>query len=76
MVLTDLITGQYQDRPEEWERVKGILGIIANPIDEVAPWLAEKILANQKNGAYLQFGGTFRILKRFFLAPFRRGNAD
>lgn len=76
MVLTDLVTGQYEDRPEEWEKVKGILGIIANPIDEVAPWLAEKILANQKNGAYIKFGGTLRILKRFALAPFRRGKAE
>ena len=72
MVLTDLITGQYQDRPEEWEKVKGILGIIANPIEEVAPWLAEKILANQKNGAYLRFGGTLRILNRLIRKPFNK----
>lgn len=72
MVLTDLITGQYEDRPEEWEKVKGILGIIANPIDEVAPWLAEKILANQKNGAYLKYGGTLRIFKRLILKPFSK----
>ena len=76
MVLTDLVTGQFEDRPEEWEKVKGTLGIIANPIEEVAPWLAEKILANQKNGAYLKYGGTLRILKRFALAPFRRGKED
>ena len=76
MVLTDLITGQYEDRPDKWEEVKGILGIIANPIDDVASWLTEKILANRKNGAYLKFGGTLRILKRFVLAPLRRGKSD
>lgn len=72
MVLTDLVKGQYEEKPEEWDRVKGMLKIIANPIDEVAPWLAEKILGNQKNGAYIKYGSTFRILKRIILSPFRK----
>jgi NAD(P)-dependent dehydrogenase (short-subunit alcohol dehydrogenase family) len=72
MVLTDLVKGQYEEKPEEWEKVKGILEIIANPIDDVATWMANKILANQKNGAYFHYGGTLRILKRLFLSLFRK----
>ena len=72
MVLTDMVIDQYKDKPEEWEKVKGILGIIANPIDEVAVWLTDKILSNQKNGVYFRYGGTFRILKRMILSPFQK----
>ena len=72
MVLTDLVKGQYKDKPEEWEKVKGILGIIASPIDEVAVWMTNKILTNRKNGAYFHYGGTLRILKRMVLSPFRK----
>jgi len=72
MVLTDLVKGQYEEKPEEWEKVKGILEIIASPIDEVAPWMANKILTNHKNGAYFHYGGTLRILKRLILSLFRK----
>jgi len=72
MVLTDMIMDQYKDQPEEWEKVKGILGIIASPIDEVAVWMTNKILTNHKNGAYFNYGGTLRILKRMVLSPFRK----
>lgn len=72
MVLTDLVTGQYENKPEEWEKVKGILGIIASPINEVAVWLTNKILANNKNGAYFHYRGTLRILKRLILSPFQK----
>lgn len=72
MVLTDLVTGQYDKKPEEWEKVKGILGIISNPIDEVVVWMARKILGNQKNGAYFRYGGTLRILKRMILSRFHK----
>ncbi len=68
MVLTDLITQRYIDKPEEWERVKRIFNVIAAPLDEVTAWLAEKILTNTKNGAYLKYGNYFRILKRL-LSP-------
>ena len=72
MVLTDMVRGQYQDNPGEWEKVKGILGIISNPIDEVVVWLVEKILTNQKNGVHFAYGGYLRILKRMIAAPFSR----
>jgi len=72
MVLTDLVTGQYDEKPEEWEKVKGILRIISSPIDEVAVWMTNKILTNHKNGAYFHYGGTLRILKRMILSPFHK----
>jgi len=50
MVLTELITKEYEDRPEEWERFKPILNILAERVETVTPWLAERVLANRKNG--------------------------
>ncbi len=72
MVLTDMVRDQYVDKPAEWEKVKGILGIIASPLDEVAVWLVEKILTNQKNGVYFRYGGTSRILKRMVLSSLKK----
>ena len=71
MVLTDLVMARYQDKPEEWEKDKKILKTIASPVDDVAAWMADKILENQKNGVYFKYSNTWRILKRmtrlFFL---------
>ncbi len=72
MVMTDLVTKQYEGKPEDWARVKGIFAIIASRVEDVTPWLAKKILANDKSGAqinYLTFG---KLLLRFLLAPFRK----
>ncbi|HWQ05294.1 MAG TPA: SDR family oxidoreductase [Longilinea sp.] len=72
MVLTDMVRGQYIDKPDEWEKVKGILGIISSPVNGVAAWLVNMILTNQKNGVHFGYGGTLRILKRMFLAQFNK----
>lgn len=72
MVLTEMVTGQYTGKPEEWDKVKGVLGVIANPVDEVAAWMADKILTNRKNGAYFRYGGMRRILRRM-LASWLQG---
>ncbi len=70
MVLTDLVTGQYDEKPEEWEKVKGILNIIASPIDEVAIWMTDKIIANQKNGAYIKIWWFIANIKTAGPLPF------
>ena len=64
MVLTDMIMDRYHDRPEDWEADRKMLSIIANPIEDVAEWMAEKILNNNKNGAYFKYSNSWRILKR------------
>ena len=69
MVITDMIVGQY-DSPEDLEKVKPIFNIIANRVSDVAPWMAEKILANQKNGAKLQYQSRLQLMLRFITAPF------
>jgi NAD(P)-dependent dehydrogenase (short-subunit alcohol dehydrogenase family) len=72
MVLTDMITERYQDRPEDWEKDKKILGMIANPIEDVAAWMADKILNNDRNGVYFKYSNAWRILKRMVVGSLRR----
>ena len=70
MVITDMITDRYKDRPEEWERAKRIFNIIADRVENVTPWLAEKVLANQKSGATLAYSSTWKLFWRFLSQPF------
>ena len=70
MVITDLVTGPYQDRPQDWERAKKVFNIIADTVENVAPWLVDAILANQRHGAVLAYSSRAKILGRFLSAPF------
>lgn len=73
MVITDMVTGQYKT-PEELNKVKPIFNIIANRLTEVVPWIADQMLANEKNGAVLEFQPRWKLLLRFMTAPFVKRN--
>lgn len=72
MVITDMITDRYEDRPEEWERAKRIFNIIADRVENVTPWLAERILANQKSGVILAYSSSWKLFWRFLSQPFTK----
>jgi NAD(P)-dependent dehydrogenase (short-subunit alcohol dehydrogenase family) len=74
MVITDLITDRYEGRPDEWERAKKIFNIIADTVENVTPWLADSIIANQKNGAILAYSSSWKLLWRFISQPFYKRN--
>jgi len=72
MVITDLLTQQYKDRPEDWEHARRIFNILADHVETVAPWLAQKVLTNTKTGARITWLTRSKILNRFLLARFRK----
>jgi short-subunit dehydrogenase len=72
MVVTDFLTKQFEGRPEEWERAKRIFNILADRVETVTPWLAHKVLANDKNGVCISWQGTWKVIGRFLAAPFRK----
>jgi NAD(P)-dependent dehydrogenase (short-subunit alcohol dehydrogenase family) len=74
MVVTDMITKQYDGRPEDWERDKRIFNILADRIETVAPWLAEQILANNKPGIRISWLTKRKLLVRFLTSPFHKRN--
>jgi NAD(P)-dependent dehydrogenase (short-subunit alcohol dehydrogenase family) len=71
MVITDLVTGQYDQDSAEWERAKKVFNIIADRPETVTPWLARRALENDKNGARLAFSSSLKIAWRFLTARFR-----
>lgn len=72
MVVTEFLTGQYKERPEDWEQAKRIFNVLADRVEVVTPWLAEQILANKRNGAVISWLTRRRVLVRFLSTPFRR----
>ena len=72
MVLTSFLTDQYKDRPEEFEKAKRIFNIIVNRVEDVVPWLAQKILENDKHGICISYMSRWKFLFRFLSAPFTK----
>jgi NAD(P)-dependent dehydrogenase (short-subunit alcohol dehydrogenase family) len=64
MVLTEMITSQYTGREAEWRRVERMFRILAADVEEVTPWVADRVLANRRNGARIRYGGMGRMLRR------------
>lgn len=69
IVLTDLVTGQFQSAAD-LEKVKPIFNTIASRLEEVTPWIADQLLHNEKNGAVLTFLPAWKLMFRFLTAPF------
>ncbi len=74
MVITDLLTGQYQGRPEEWKKVKPIFNILSDRVETVTPWLARRALENHTTGARIAWSNSFKMMGRFLMAPFKKRN--
>jgi NAD(P)-dependent dehydrogenase (short-subunit alcohol dehydrogenase family) len=72
MVITDMITRQFEGREAELEKSKRILNIIAERAETVAPVLADKILKNQKNGITIAYSSSARMMIKFLIAPFNK----
>lgn len=70
MVITEMITDRYKDRPEEFERAKRIFNIIADRVENVSPWLVNRMLANQKIGVILAYSSMWKLLGRFIASLF------
>jgi len=72
MVATDLILNEYRGKPEEWKKVKNIFNIIADRVETVTPWLAGKVLSNQKSGVRIKWSSNLKLMGRFLTAPFSK----
>lgn len=72
MVITDMVLDQFKENPADLEKFKPILNIIASRVDEVAPVLVQKILANNKHGAHIRYQSPANLMLRFITAPFSK----
>ena len=69
MVTTDLLTHGYDD-PAELAKARRIFTILADPVDTVAPWLAERAVTRTRNGVRVSWLTTGKVIRRFAAAPF------
>ncbi len=72
MVITELVTGQFEGRPEAWARFQPILNLIGSPVETVTPWIVKKILENQQTGKWITYSTPWRMLGRMLRLPFYR----
>lgn len=72
MVATDMLTQQYREQPERWEEARRIFNILADRVETVAPWIADRVLANTTNGSRIQWLSRGKVMWRFVTAPFAK----
>jgi len=72
MVMTRLLTQQYQGHPEEWAKVERIFSILADRVETVTPWFARQVLANNKHGVRIKWLTGPKLMGRFLTAPFHK----
>jgi hypothetical protein len=70
--VTELLIGRYESGSEDWEGAKRIFNILADRVETVTPWLAEKAMMNKKNGARFKWMTRSKITGRFLSASFRK----
>lgn len=69
MVLTDILTKQYDGSSRDWADVKRIVKVLVDRVETVTPWIAERVLENGTNGTRIKWLTRWKVTKRF-LASF------
>ncbi len=72
IVITDFITDMYQDDPQGFETSKKIFNILGDKVETVTPWLAAKVLGNDRSGANFRWLTPGKAFARFMTAGFKR----
>lgn len=73
MVLTDLILKRYEGKePSEWEGARRIFNILADRVETVTPFIAARVLQNQRNGVLISWLTGPKVLWRFLTAGLRK----
>jgi len=71
IVTTDFLPNGY-DNPADFERAKRIFNILGDKVETVTPYLTEKVLANDKSGARIEWLTPPKVLLRFLTARFNK----
>ena len=71
-VTEHLLHGSEHLDPARWEKTKKVFNILGDKPETTTPWIAERILATNKNGTRIAWLTTPKIAWRFTAAPFRK----
>jgi NAD(P)-dependent dehydrogenase (short-subunit alcohol dehydrogenase family) len=75
MVVTDLLLDQRKgENPADWEQTRRIINILADRVEIVTPWIAGRILENEKTGARINWLSGSKVLWRFLTARLVKRN--
>jgi len=72
MVVTDLLLAGLEGPPEKVAQAKKIFTILADRTETVTPWIADRVLANTRNGARISWLTNTKAAWRFMSAPFSK----
>ena len=74
MVVTDLLLDPMHTDPAIFVRSKRIFNILSDRVETVTPFLAQKILENDRNGVRIEWLTRPKMFWRFLSAPFSKRN--
>jgi NADP-dependent 3-hydroxy acid dehydrogenase YdfG len=73
IVVTDLLLDVYRKgTPENWKRQRWLFELIADPVEDVAPWLVDQVLAGPAHGEHVAWMTVFKAILRAFQPRFYR----
>lgn len=72
IVVTDLLTGDYDIPSEEWDKAKKIFNILGDHVETVTPYLVKGMLESKKNGDKVAWLTNGKAMKRFMGAGFNK----
>lgn len=72
IVVTDLLTGDYDTSSAEWEKSKKIFNILGDKVETVTPYLVEGILKADRSGTKVAWLTTGKAMRRFMTAGFNK----
>lgn len=73
VVVTDLLVSVYeQGDPALWRSQRRLFNFIADPVDVVAPWLARRLIENDRPGAHLAWMTVLKGALRFLQPKYWR----
>ena len=66
--MTDMLMEGLPEEGAERERYVKVYNTLADKVETVVPWIAERVLANRKNGAVISWLGGAKVMWRFATA--------
>lgn len=72
IVVTQLLTGDYDLKSEEWKKAKKLFNVLGDTVETVTPFLVDGVLAANKSGSTVKWLTNRKALWRFMTAAFNK----
>ena len=72
MVLTDMLLDRPARSREDEQRTQRAFSILADRVETVTPWLARKVLENERSAVRIAWLTPSKVMLRFLAAPFHK----